>query len=128
MDTVGTPFRKDIEGLRGVAVQLVIFFHVGWHRFAGGFVGVDVFFVLSGFLIAQQLFRESERNGHVDPRAFREVAPIATMSPVPLICGTERCVGEQGGIIVYADATHLSAEFTVSKVDAVQAMLSDAVR
>ena len=53
-----TPFRKDIEGLRAVAVLPVVAYHAGMHLARGGFVGVDVFFVISGFLITQLLFRD----------------------------------------------------------------------
>lgn len=51
-------FRADIEGLRGVAVLAVVLFHAGYKFFAGGFVGVDVFFVISGFLITGLIRRE----------------------------------------------------------------------
>ncbi|HST80780.1 MAG TPA: acyltransferase family protein [Kineosporiaceae bacterium] len=51
-------FRPDIEGLRAVAILLVVLYHCGVRVFSGGFVGVDVFFVISGFLITSQLVRE----------------------------------------------------------------------
>ena len=46
-----TEYRADIDGLRAVAVIAVLLFHLGFPRFAGGFVGVDIFFVISGYLI-----------------------------------------------------------------------------
>jgi peptidoglycan/LPS O-acetylase OafA/YrhL len=58
-------FRPDLQGLRAVAVSLVVLAHanVGW--FEGGFVGVDVFFVLSGYLITTLLVREHDRQGRI---------------------------------------------------------------
>jgi peptidoglycan/LPS O-acetylase OafA/YrhL len=63
-------FRPDIEGLRGVAVLLVVLYHANLVGVPGGFVGVDVFFVISGFLITGLLLRERERTGRIGFRAF----------------------------------------------------------
>lgn len=51
-------YRPDIDGLRAVAVLSVLFFHVGWRAFGGGWVGVDVFFVISGYLITRLIMEE----------------------------------------------------------------------
>ena len=63
-------FRGDIEGLRAIAVLLVVAAHAGVPRLAGGFIGVDVFFVLSGFLITGLLNRELAERGRIDFGAF----------------------------------------------------------
>lgn len=55
--------RQDIEGLRGIAVLAVLLFHAGFSWFSGGFVGVDVFFVISGFVITKMLCREIQSTG-----------------------------------------------------------------
>ena len=61
--------RRDIDGLRAVAVLAVILAHAGFGVFSGGYVGVDVFFVISGFLITGILIRERS-NGTFSFRAF----------------------------------------------------------
>src|SRR4051794_41370909 len=54
----GAHYRPHLDGLRAIAVYLVVLFHAGVVRFAGGFSGVDVFFVLSGDLVTQLLLRD----------------------------------------------------------------------
>src|SRR5690348_6510196 len=78
------PFRKDIEGLRAVAVLLVVAFHAGVRTLSGGFVGVDVFFVISGYLITALLANEVDRTGRVSLSAFfarrmRRLIPAAAV-------------------------------------------------
>jgi peptidoglycan/LPS O-acetylase OafA/YrhL len=61
--TIERRFRPDIEGLRAVAVTLVVLYHAGVPWLPGGYVGVDVFFVVSGFLITGLLFGELRQRG-----------------------------------------------------------------
>ena len=63
-------FRPDIEGLRAVAVLAVVLFHAEAPGVGGGFIGVDVFFVISGFLITGLLWREVSTAGTVRLRRF----------------------------------------------------------
>src|SRR5208282_2331049 len=51
-------YRSDIDGLRAVAVLSVIAYHLSPHRIRGGFVGVDIFLVISGFLISSIIYQE----------------------------------------------------------------------
>jgi peptidoglycan/LPS O-acetylase OafA/YrhL len=63
-------FRSDIEGLRGVAVLCIVAFHTGIPGFTGGFTGVDIFFVLSGYLITELLAKEIEDRNRIDWTRF----------------------------------------------------------
>ena len=55
-------YRPEIDGLRALAVVPVILFHAGFELFSGGFVGVDVFFVISGYLITTILIEDMEKD------------------------------------------------------------------
>lgn len=54
-------YRREIDGLRALAVLPVILFHAGFEVFGGGFVGVDIFFVISGYLITTIILTELEQ-------------------------------------------------------------------
>lgn len=77
-------FRTDINGLRALAIVPVVLFHAGLVALPGGFVGVDVFFVISGFLITQLLLREIDATGRVAlltfwARRIRRLVPALTL-------------------------------------------------
>src|SRR5262249_7819904 len=86
-------YRADIEGLRGVAVVLVVLFHAGVWGMRGGVTGVDVFFVLSRYLITDLPVREVERTGTISfvkfyARRTRRLLPAAVLVlAVTLILG-----------------------------------------
>ena len=84
-------FRPDIEGLRAVAVVAVVLSHAAL-GLPGGYVGVDVFFVISGFLITRQLLEEAERRGRFSFAGFyarraRRIVPAATVVTVATLVG-----------------------------------------
>src|SRR5579862_7520813 len=75
-------YRPHLDGLRAIAVYLVVFFHAGSGWFPGGYIGVDVFFVLSGFLVTRILLRDIARSGSITygrfySRRFRRLLPAA---------------------------------------------------
>ena len=76
--------RDDIQGLRALAVLFVVAYHAGLPHVSGGFVGVDLFFVLSGFLITQLMLREIAATGTVSLRRFwarraRRIIPASAL-------------------------------------------------
>lgn len=80
-------FRPDLEGLRAVAILLVVLYHVHAGLAPGGYVGVDVFFVISGFLITGQLVRELRTAGRISLLAFyarrvRRILPAAMLTVI----------------------------------------------
>jgi peptidoglycan/LPS O-acetylase OafA/YrhL len=77
-------YRPELDGLRSVAVYLVVLFHCGLASFAGGYVGVDLFFVLSGFLVSHVIWAEVDRAGSFRlgwfyARRVRRLLPAAVL-------------------------------------------------
>lgn len=73
-------YRPEIDGLRAVAVIPVIFFHAGFELFSGGYTGVDVFFVISGYLITSIIYSELKENNfsiiNFYERRARRILPL----------------------------------------------------
>ena len=74
-------YRPDIDGLRAISVLAVMFYHAEFEGFSGGFIGVDVFFVISGYLITQMVLKDFEE-GAFQPCALLR-AQSAKDSPCP---------------------------------------------
>lgn len=86
-EPVPSATRKDIQALRALAVGIVVLNHLWPHRLPGGYVGVDVFFVISGYLISKHLLGELERTnrirlGQFYSRRIKRLLPAATLVAV----------------------------------------------
>lgn len=83
----GTEYRRDLQGIRAIAVLLVLLYHAGLPWVPGGFVGVDIFFVLSGFLITGIVAREVSETGGLSLARFygRRVLRIIPAATVVLV-------------------------------------------
>ena len=105
---------RGLDGLRGVAVILVIIFHSGLGWLPGGFLGVSVFFTLSGFLITSLLINECENTGRIDLKAFwgRRLRRLAPASLVAI-----------AGVVGLASWLSTSIEASRIKGDAISATL-----
>ncbi len=107
MDESGTApgdrrFRPDVQGLRAVAILLVVLYHASVPGVRGGYVGVDVFFVISGFVITGVLLRERASTGSTSILAFygrraRRIIPAATLVILVTVTATYRFVGSVTG-------------------------------
>jgi hypothetical protein len=98
-------FRPDLEGLRGIAVALVVLFHAGLLGVGGGFIGVDAFYVMSGFLITGILL--DTRN---EPRRWSRFFARRALRIFPLYYAIRDTFGHDGGAPIDAlhawDASH----------------------
>jgi peptidoglycan/LPS O-acetylase OafA/YrhL len=102
-------FRGDIQGLRALAVCVVVLDHAGVPGMGGGFVGVDVFFVISGFLITQLLLREVEQTGRLSLAGFyarraRRILPAASVVVVATVLSATLLLGYVRAAAVVKDS------------------------
>lgn len=123
-------YRPELDGVRAIAVLAVLGFHfsfaIGWftHAFRGGFVGVDIFFVLSGMLITELLVHEHLTQGSVSLRGFyrrrsQRLLPALAVFLVatPVYFSLAHHHGQVtlktfGSVISYVTVGHLTAPFT----------------
>jgi len=102
-------FRGDVEGLRAVAVLLVVLAHMQIPGFHGGFVGVDVFFVLSGYLITSLLAAEYGAHGSISIRGFygrraRRILPAALTVVAAVVAAGDVMLNELRIVQIHHDA------------------------
>jgi peptidoglycan/LPS O-acetylase OafA/YrhL len=106
-DGAGTPpgdrrFRPDVQGMRAIAILLAIVYHAGLPGFSGGYVGIEVFFVISGFVITGLLLREHESTGRTSILSFygrraRRIIPAATLVVIVTVIGSYHWLGSLMG-------------------------------
>ena len=119
-------YRPEVDGLRAVAVLPVMLFHAGVPGFSGGFLGVDVFFVISGYLITTIIVSELQTTGrfnlaHFYERRARRILPALgvtilltlALAPFVLVPGQIKDVGQS----VFATALFLSNYFFYLEID-----------
>jgi peptidoglycan/LPS O-acetylase OafA/YrhL len=95
-------FRPDVQGLRAVAILLVVLYHADFPGLTGGYVGVDVFFVISGFVITGVLLRKHASTGATSVLTFyarraRRIIPAATLVIIATVLGTYFFLGPLTG-------------------------------
>lgn len=121
------PYRPDIQGLRAIAITLVVLAHAGISAFSGGFVGVDIFFVLSGYLITGLLVREYASTGRIQLAAFiarrlkRLLPALLVMLVIVILFATALLsnyeVMEQSASMVFAATWTSNLFFAISTMD-----------
>lgn len=142
-------FRPDGEGLRALAVLLVLLYHGQVDLVGGGYLGVDVFFAISGFLITRSLLEEEHSTGRVALGRFyaRRIRRLLPASAVVLtgtalaaegefdlvdltdqVCPTATCLPVIGEVLVYRQSHHLTATYAATLAPALEGHLLPLLR
>ena len=113
-------YRPDIDGLRAVAVISVILFHLNSSWLPGGFLGVDIFFVISGYLIGGILFRELSTNTfslkNFYLRRMRRILPAFFAVVIPVLLLSRFLVLPDTWEMMKLERGALSASFWVNNL------------
>jgi peptidoglycan/LPS O-acetylase OafA/YrhL len=109
-----THHRRDVQGMRAVAVALVVLYHAGVPKLTGGYVGVDVFFVISGFVITNLLLSELTGSGKVSVLRFygrraQRIIPLAAVVLVATVVASHRELGFLRGQHIAVDGRWAAA-------------------
>lgn len=111
----GTGYRPDIDGLRAIAVIAVVLFHVGVPAFDGGFIGVDIFLVISGYLITANLLRDHDRGSltlaSFAVRRVKRLAPVLFLTVLATLLTAAAIAIPNGGIAALAKSAFASSGF-----------------
>ena len=102
-------YRPDVEGLRAVAILLVVLLHAGVPHLEGGIIGVDVFFVVSGFVISGLLLREQQAANRIAflpfyARRARRLLPAAALVIVVSLIATALLADHRTAVLVASDS------------------------
>ena len=95
-------YQPALDGVRALAIVLVLLFHLGYGWMPGGYLGVSVFFTLSGFLITSLLLEERQRDRYIGVRAFY-ARRVRRLLPASLVCLAGISVLVAAGVAAMAD-------------------------
>jgi peptidoglycan/LPS O-acetylase OafA/YrhL len=88
----------ELDGVRAISIVFVLLVHISYGRVSGGFLGVDIFFVLSGYLITLLLLRENEAHGSINLQNFYARRALRILPPLVLACALGALLAKDGSL------------------------------